>query len=75
MNLFGHLAGLLWQGISPTQGFDLHRTTQEIEARTHIHASSENRKHDPSFRAVEDSTCLRPRGHWDRLLVLYTKYY
>jgi len=45
----------------PTQ----ENTTQK-NADTHIHASSVIRTHDPSFRAVEDSTCLRRRGHWDR---------
>jgi hypothetical protein len=25
------------------------------------------RTHDPSVRASEDSSCLRPRGHCDRL--------
>jgi hypothetical protein len=45
----------------PTQYSTQHRNT-----RTHIHASSRIRTHDPSVLAVEDSTCLRPRGHWDR---------
>jgi hypothetical protein len=31
-----------------------------------MHASSGIRTHDPGIRAVEDSTCLRPRGQWDR---------
>jgi len=30
---------------------------------THFHASSGTRTRDPSVRAVENSTCLRPRGH------------
>jgi hypothetical protein len=67
MNLFRHLVGLLGRGISPTQGLYLHRTTQHRKKRTHIHASSGIRTLDPIVRAVEDSTCLRPRGHWDRL--------
>jgi hypothetical protein len=25
------------------------------------------RTYDPSIRASEDSSCLRPRDHWDRL--------
>jgi hypothetical protein len=33
---------------------------------TDIHALSWIRTHDPSVRAVEDSSCLRPRGHCDR---------
>jgi hypothetical protein len=33
----------------------------------HIHASSGIRTHDLSVGAAEDSSCLRPRGHCDRL--------
>jgi hypothetical protein len=66
MNLFGHLVGLLGRGISPRQVLYLHRKTQHRKTRTHIHASSGIRTHDPNFRAVEDSTSLRPRGQWDR---------
>jgi hypothetical protein len=36
---------------------------------TDIHASSGNRTHDPSVRAGEDGSCLRPRGHCDGLLI------
>jgi hypothetical protein len=32
-----------------------------------VHALSGIRTHDPSIRASEDSSCLRPRGHYDRL--------
>jgi hypothetical protein len=70
MDLFGHLEGLLGRGISPTQGLYLytgqHNTTQK-NAETHPCGSSGIRSHDPSVRAVEDSTCLRPHGYWDRL--------
>jgi hypothetical protein len=31
-----------------------------------MNASSEIRTHDPSVRAGEDGSCLRPRGHRDR---------
>jgi hypothetical protein len=62
-NLFRQLVGLLGRGIGPTQGLYLDRTTQHRETRTHIHASSGIRKHDPSVRAAEGSTYLRPRGH------------
>jgi hypothetical protein len=34
--------------------------------QTDIHALSEIRIHDPSVRAGEDGSCLRPRGHCDR---------
>jgi hypothetical protein len=33
---------------------------------TDIHALCGIRAHDPSVRASEDSSCLRPRGHCDR---------
>jgi hypothetical protein len=36
-----------------------------INAYTDIHALSGIRIHDPSVRASEDSSCLRPRGHRD----------
>jgi hypothetical protein len=54
MNPFGQSIGLLGGGIGPTQGLYLHRTTQHRKTRTHIHASSGIRTHNPSFRAVED---------------------
>jgi len=68
-SVFGHSVGLLGRGISPSQGHYLHRTAQQRKTRTHIHASSGIRTHDPSVRAVEDRTCLRPRGHWDRHII------
>jgi hypothetical protein len=37
-----------------------------INAHTDIHASSGIRTHDPSVRASEDSSRLRPRDHSDR---------
>jgi hypothetical protein len=53
-----------WTGDQPSQGRYLHKEQTE----TDIHASSEIRAHDPSLRASEDSSCLRPRGHYDRRL-------
>jgi hypothetical protein len=50
---------LLGKGISPSQ------------EHTHIHASSGIRTHDLSVGADEDSSCLRPRGHCDRLKALF----
>jgi hypothetical protein len=61
-----HLVGLLSGGISPVQGLYLHRTTQHRNTQTHIHAPRRIRTCDPNVRAAEESTCLRPRGHWDR---------
>jgi hypothetical protein len=40
--------------------------THRINAHTDIHALSGILTHDPSVRASEDSSCLRPRGHCDR---------
>jgi hypothetical protein len=41
-----------------------HRATQTQNKRTqYIHAWSGIRIHNPSVRATEDSSCLRPRGH------------
>jgi hypothetical protein len=50
-----------------------HRTTQTQNKRIptpNIHALSGIRTHDPSVRASEDSSCLRPRVHCDRLFIL-----
>jgi hypothetical protein len=56
-------------GSARRQGFYLHRTAQHRKTRIHTHASSWIRTHNPNVRAVEDSTCLRPRGHWNRLQI------
>jgi hypothetical protein len=45
-----------------------HRTTQTQNKRIHtanIHTLSGIRTHDPSIRASEDSSYLRPRGYCD----------
>jgi hypothetical protein len=52
-----------------------HRTTQTQNKRIHtpnIHALNGIRTHDPSFRASEDSSCLRPRGYCDRPIIVLT---
>jgi t-SNARE complex subunit (syntaxin) len=64
------VVGLLGRGINPTQGIYLNKTIQHRKTQTHIHVSSGIRTHDPSVRSVEDSTCLRPRGHWDRHFII-----
>jgi hypothetical protein len=57
-----------WTGDQPdARPLHTHRTTQRRKMRTYIHASSGVRTHDPSVRAAEDSTYLRPLGHWDHL--------
>jgi hypothetical protein len=51
----------------PTQ-----RTTQTRNKHTHntdIHALSMIRTHDPSVRASEDSSCLKPRCYCDRQIL------
>jgi hypothetical protein len=58
----------LGRGISPSQGFYLHieQHKHRINAdNTDIHGLSGIRTHDPSVRASEDSSYLRPRGHCD----------
>jgi hypothetical protein len=57
------LVGLLRWGISQPKGVYLHE--QRIE-QTYIYALSRIRTHDPSVRANEDNSYLRPRGHCDR---------
>jgi hypothetical protein len=71
LQFLGHFTqsvGLLGRGISPLQGRYLHTEQHKhrVKAHTDIHAWSGIRAHDPSDRASEDSSCLRPRGHCDR---------
>jgi hypothetical protein len=65
---------LLGRGIRPSQGLYLHTEHKHrINAHnTDIHALSGIRTHDPSVRASEDSSCLRPRGHRDWQLAYLT---
>jgi hypothetical protein len=66
-----HTVGLLGRVISSSQGLCIHTGQHKPRINTYtpnIHALSGIRSHDPSFRASEDSTCLRPLGHCDRLL-------
>jgi hypothetical protein len=59
--------GPLGRVISPSQGRYLHtgQHKHRINAHTDIHALSGIRDYDPSVRASEDSSCLRPRGYCD----------
>jgi hypothetical protein len=66
--------GLLGRGISPSQGRYLHTEQHKNRINAHntdIHALSGVRTHDPSVWANEDCSCLRPRGHWYRPLLLF----
>jgi hypothetical protein len=60
---------LLGRVISPSQGRYLNTGRHKQNKRIHtpnIHALSGIRTHDPRVRASEDSSCLRPRGYYDR---------
>jgi hypothetical protein len=68
---FTQSAGLLGWGISPSQGRYLQAQNKNTEdTRTDIHVSSGIRTRDPNVRTGEDSSCLRPRCHCDRLFVI-----
>jgi hypothetical protein len=57
-----------WTGDqSVTRPLPIHRTTQTHNKCIVIHASSGIRIHDSRVRASEDSSCLRPCCHCDRL--------
>jgi hypothetical protein len=70
MKIFDHISflilrqcvGLLGREISQSQGRCLHK--HRINA--YIHAPSWIRTHDPSVRASDSSSYLRPRGYCDR---------
>jgi hypothetical protein len=62
-NPFSQKVGLLGQVISSSQGLYLNTGQHKQNKRIHtpnIHALSGIRTHDPSVRASEDSSCLRP---------------
>jgi hypothetical protein len=68
-NHFSQTLGLLGRVISPSQGLYLNTGQHKQNKRIHtpnIHALSGIRTHDPSDRASEDSSYLRPRGYCDR---------
>jgi hypothetical protein len=71
-NHFPQTVGLLGRVISPSQGLYLNagQHKHRINACTNIHALSEIQTHDPSVRASEDSSCLRPRGYRDRRKIM-----
>jgi hypothetical protein len=61
--------GLLLRVISSSQGLYLNTGQHKQNKYIHIpniHALYGIRKHDPGFRASEDSTCLRPLCYRDR---------
>jgi hypothetical protein len=70
---FTETVGLLGRMISPSQCHYLHtgQHKHRINAHTNIHALSGILTHDPSVRASEDSSCLRPPGHCYRYTYQY----
>jgi hypothetical protein len=66
---FTKTVGLFGKGISPSQGRYLHtgQHKHRLNSYTDIHVLSGIRTHDHSMRASEDSSCLRSRGHCDRI--------
>jgi hypothetical protein len=66
--IFTQSVGHFVRVISQSQGSYLHtgQHKHRINAHIDIRAFSGIRTHDPSVRASEDSSCLRPRGHRDR---------
>jgi hypothetical protein len=66
-NLFTHGSTVLPLDLGRFLGFlNLYTVTQNKRTNTYIHALNGIRTHDPSVRASEDSSCLRPRGHCDQ---------
>jgi hypothetical protein len=63
---FSQTVGLLGRVISSSQGLYLNTEQQKRIHTPNIHALTGIRTHDPSVRASEDSTYLRPRGHCGR---------
>jgi hypothetical protein len=70
---FTQTVGLLGRVISPSQGRYLHTRQHKhrMDAHTNIRALSGIRTHNPSVRANEDSSCLRPHGHSHRQNLKY----
>jgi hypothetical protein len=64
--------GLLGRGISLTQSRYLHTGQQKHRIYAGIHALTGIRTHDPSVPAGEDISCLRPRGHCHRRIIIHS---
>jgi hypothetical protein len=59
--------GLLGRVINPVARSLSTQKNTKTQTRRDIFASSGIRTYDPSVQAAEDISCLRPRGHCDRL--------
>jgi hypothetical protein len=76
-NHFSQTVGHLGRVISPSQGRYLNTGQQKTQNTCkriytpNINALSGIRTQDPSVRASEDSSCLRPRGYCDRPMFQY----
>jgi hypothetical protein len=67
-NHFSQTVGPLGRVISPSLGRHLNTGQHRHRINTYtpnIHALIETRTHDPSVRASEDSSCLKPRGYYN----------
>jgi hypothetical protein len=74
-NHFSQTVGLLRWMISSSHGRYLHTGKHKHRINTYTHQTNALigiRTHYPSVRASEDSSCLRPRGYWDRLQPITT---
>jgi hypothetical protein len=61
LDLFTQSVGLLGRGIGPSQGHYLHTEQHKHRINAHRHQCLKwIRTHDPSVRAGEDGSCLRP---------------
>jgi hypothetical protein len=65
--IYTQFVGLLLRGSARRKAATY---TQNKRTHTDIHALSGIRTHDPSVRADEDGSCLRPRGHCARLIII-----
>jgi hypothetical protein len=66
---FSQTVRFLTRMVSPSKGRYLHTGQHKHRIKTHTQAFmplSGIRTHDPSSRAIEDSSCLRHRSHRDR---------
>jgi hypothetical protein len=71
-NLFYTDGRTPWTSAQPVaRPLPTHKTTQTHNKRTHSHPCLGIRTHDPSVRASEDSSCLRPCGHCDRQIYAF----
>jgi hypothetical protein len=73
-NHFSQTVGLLGRVISPSQSRYLNTVQHKRMHTPNIHSLSGIRTNDPSVRAREDSSRLRPRGYCDRHLQHYAYF-